>query len=76
MALLDWSGELRLLQAAHGLANVAPQAAHVRAACGCPVCSARAIIAALGRQELGTRAKSPPRPQPGGWKGGRFDTTS
>jgi DNA modification methylase len=26
LALLDWSGELRLLQAAHGLANVSPQA--------------------------------------------------
>ena len=59
MALLDWSGELRLLQAAHGLATVSPQAVHVRAAGGCPVCSAREIIAALGRQQSGTKAEKP-----------------
>jgi len=59
LALSDWSGELRLLQAAHGLANVSPQAAHVRASGACPVCSARATTAAPVRQELGAKAEKP-----------------
>jgi hypothetical protein len=33
LALADWSGELRLLQASRGLATVAPRLAHVRS-CG------------------------------------------
>jgi|HubBroStandDraft_6_1064221.scaffolds.fasta_scaffold322834_3 hypothetical protein len=33
LALSDWSAELRLLLASRGLANVAPQLAHVRAKC-------------------------------------------
>ena len=51
LALADWSGELRLLQAAHGLATVSPQAAHVRAVGGCPLCSAREETPAQERQE-------------------------
>jgi hypothetical protein len=59
MALSDWSWEMRLLQAARGLAIVSPQAGHVRAADGCPVCSAKATTAAPVSQELGTKAKKP-----------------
>ena len=51
LALHDWSWELRFLLAAHGLATVSPQLAHVRAAGGCPICSARVTTRAQERQE-------------------------
>jgi hypothetical protein len=57
--LHDWSWELRFLLAAHGLAPVSPQAAHVRASGACPVCSTRERLAALARREPGTKAGKP-----------------
>jgi hypothetical protein len=59
LGLEDWSGSMRLLQAAHGLAPVAPQSDHVCAAGGCPVCSGRATTTAEERQESGSEVEKP-----------------
>ena len=56
LALRDWSGELRLSQAAHGLAPASPQAAHACREADCSLCLANASLA---RHEMGPEAEKP-----------------
>jgi hypothetical protein len=53
-------------KASHGLATVAPRAAHVRSGGESLACSASGTVAPQCGQESRADAESPPRPEPGG----------
>jgi hypothetical protein len=74
-ALVDWSAELRLLQASQGLATAAPRLAHVRSGGDRLACRANAAVASPRTRELAQKAEKPAAAGAGRARKEGFDAT-